>query len=86
MKGLPCQSFFHIVFSMFLCPTVLKPYCLVENQVRGRGIRIHHKVANTLELEILSGLLVFQVVLYVAVLMYLQTVRIEELAEVAVVS
>ena len=71
---------------MFLCPAVLQADGLIEDQMVCSGIGVDHEIADALELQILSRLLVFKVVFHITIAVDLQTVGIEELTEVAVVS
>lgn len=70
---------------MFLCPAVLQANGLVEDQVVRCGIGVDHEIADALELQILSRLLVLKVVLHITIAVNLQTVRVDELTEVAVI-
>lgn len=79
--------FFSIkVLLVLLCPSVLQTNSLVEHGVLGCRVEVCHEVADALELQILSRLAVGSVVLNVAVLDSFEALRVEQFAEVALVS
>ena len=67
------------------CPGILETNSLVEYGMLGRAVGVSHKVADTLELQILASLLSGGIVLDVAVVMYMERVGVEQLVEVALI-
>ena len=67
-------------------PTVFQTHSLVEYKVLGSRVGIHHEVADALELQILTRFYAGKIVLHVAVFVYFQTVGVQKLTEIAVVS
>ena len=71
--------------ALLLGPGVLQTYGLVEDEVVGSTVKVHHEIADALELQVVARMLLGEVGLHVAALVHAQAIGIEQLTEAAVV-
>ena len=67
--------------ALLLGPGVLQTHGLVEDEVVGSTVEVHHEIADALELQVVTRMLLGEVGLHVAALVHAQAIGIEQLTD-----